>query len=811
MNWYANKEKLRQKIVVLCTLLPFLLFGQEQVIESMVFGSPTDAQKSEFTFSGLIQDQTFDLPLIGATILNQNSGSGTVTNAAGTFSIKLPAGKNRLTISFIGYADKEIDIEIYQNAFSNINMENTAVSLEQVTIKDQSKADNIDNVISGVERLDRRKLELKPKLMGETDVLRSIQTFSGVTSTGDGASGFNVRGGNADENLILQDGALILNPSHTLGFFSLFHPDLISSVNLYKGDQPAYFGGRLSSVLEVNLKEGNKEKLQSNIGLGMISSRVTLEGPIQKGKSSFLIGGRGSYIDWMLNRVKDIDVRNSSAVFYDLTAKLNGRIGPKTKVGLTAFMAGDEFKFSDIVNFEYQTRTGIAFINHLLTDNWNVKLSLNIGDYTSSLFDIEGNDISKLDNTVRYVRPQLRSFYQISESQKVTAGAEMNYFKVNPGSLTPDSPESNVVPEFLPEEKGVAISPYIQYEWNVNEAFTLAAGLRYTNYKRTGPGSVDTYREDGPRGVETFIETLNFEEGETIKSYSAILPRFSFKYSLNESSSIKGGFNQSFQYLNQISNTASATPVDLWKLSDFHVEPQKSSNASIGYFRNFKDNAVITSLQVFYRNQDRIIEYKDFADLLLNENVERELVDGTGRSYGAEINFSKTGERNSWQINYTYSRSERRILETSSQRALNNGEWYPSNYDKPHALFMTFSRKVAQKASLALNFTYSTGRPTTAPISNFKIDNLLNIPVFSERNQFRIPDYHRLDVSYTIGPLVGKKKKSSSEIIFSIYNVYSRKNAYSVFFEQRPSRSVSANRIATLGSFFPAATVNFSF
>lgn len=803
-------HKLLLKIYLVFLLSCHVLYSQTEQSVDLNFGDSASSSGDEFTFSGVVKDGTFDLTLIGATLQVVGTDKGTSTNENGTFLIKLPKGQHQLIVSYLGYDDLTINLGIYENAFSAIDMISSAVSLEQVTIKEKSRADNIENVISGVERLSRRELEIKPKLMGEVDVLRSIQTFSGVTSVGDGASGFNVRGGNADENLILQDGALILNPSHTLGFFSLFHPDLINSVNLYKGDQPANFGGRLSSVLDVNLREGDLQDYKANIGVGLISSRLTLEGPLVKDKASFIIGGRGSYLDWILNRVDDIDVRNSSAVFYDLTAKANYRIGNKTKIGFTGFISGDEFQFAEKVNFKYNTQTISGYINQLVTDKLNVRLSLNVGEYNSSLFDIDGNDVSEFLNTVSYIRPELKTLFVLNEQQKITAGVEANYYKVNPGSIEPTSEESVVIPETLELEKALALSPYIQYEIDLNEKISLSGGVRYTTYAQLGSATVATYSDEAPRSVTSFIENLSFGDGEVVRRYSAFEPRVSGRIKLNESSSIKAGANQTFQYLNQISNTASATPVDLWKLSDFHIRPQKSTNFSVGYFKNFKNDAVNTSLQVFYRSQDRIIEYKDFADLLLNENLEREIVDGKGRSYGAEVNYSMTKERSFLQLNYTYSKSQRLVEATQTQDAINNGRWYNSNYDKPHSLFATYSYKTGTFSRIALNFTYSTGRPTTAPISNFRVDNLLNIPVFSNRNQFRIPDYHRLDFSYSIGPVKSKSGKFSTEFVFSIYNVYARRNAYSVFFEQELARSISAVRVSTLGTIFPAITLNFS-
>ena len=435
---------------------------------------------------------------------------------------------------------------------------------------------------------------------------------------------------------------------------------------------------------------------------------------------------------------------------------------------------------------------------------------LNIGTYRSSLFDISGNDPSKFTNEVSYLRPSIRSIFQINENNQLTLGGEINSFSVLPGEIEPTEEFSNVIPEKLDTEKGIAFSPFIQYKADFNERLSLSAGVRTTVYNRLGADTVWEYDPSQPKSPASRIGELQFSEGETVKSFTGWEPRVSLRFNIDSSSSIKASFHQSFQFLNQISNTASSTPVDIWQLSNYHITPQRAKNYMLGYFKNFSDNAFITSAQLFYRNQENIIEYKDFADLLINENIETELVEGIGKAYGVELNFEKTSGKNKWNVNYTFSRALRKVENTQSQEAINNGEWFASNYDKPHSVNLNYSLDVTENSTFAVNFTYSTGRPTTAPISNFRVENILNIPIYSKRNQFRIPDYHRLDVSYTFG--LGKDGlKTGNSITISIYNLYARKNAYSVFFRQRPSRSVEAFRIATLGTVFPALTYNFKF
>ena len=795
-----------------CFILSLTCIAQTSVPDTIYAGKASASSEGKlYNVIGEIVDETDESTIVGATIQVLNMSGGTVSNEDGEFRLRLPAGTYDFTIRYLGYEDFNVHLSLYKDVGFTLGLKPSSVQLEQVVITDKAANENIEAVVMGVETMDIKRLESRSQLFGETDVLRSIQSLSGVTSVGDGASGFNVRGGNSDENLILQDDALILNPTHTLGFFSLFHPDLIESVDLYKGNQPAYYGGRLSSVLKVGLREGSKEKMKVRGGIGMAASRLTVEGPIVKDKASFIVGARLGYMNYLLNAVNNIDVRNSSSSFYDVTFKADARVTEKTKIGFSSFISGDDFQFADEVNFDYTTRTGTFYINQLISDRFNVTLNANIGEYESSLFDIQGNDLSRFTNKVSFFRPSIRGLYEVKEGLELTAGVSYDSFDVSPGSLTPEGEGSTAIPESLPNELGNALSPFAQVDWSINDKLSFSASARYTNYNRVGPGEVLIYRDGFFRNDFTVEETQTFGEGDVIASFGGWEPRVSLRYALSETASIKAGYNRGFQYLNQISNTASSTPVDIWKLSDTYTRPQTSSNYNLGFFKNFENNAISSSVEAFYRDQDRIIEYRDFADLLLNPNLERELVEGVGRSFGVEANFKYNKGDVQWEVNYTFSRSFRKVLASDTQLAINNGDWFASNFDKPHSLNMNMTKKLSRITSLSLNFTYSTGRPITAPVSNFSIDNVLNIPIFSERNQFRIPDYHRLDVSYSIGPFGKTEKGQEHKLVFSIYNLYSRRNAYSVFFRQVPSRSISVFRISTLGSIFPSLTYNFQF
>jgi hypothetical protein len=759
--------------------------------------------------SGRVFDRSTDLPILGAVVQAAPGDVAEVTGTDGAYSLRLSPGVYVLTVSYLGYSDHLVRLELYADAVYDVPLEETAVALGTVTVSDSRADGNVRSVLGSVEQLSIEQLERKAKFLGETDVLRSLQSVTGVTSAGEGAAGFNVRGGNADENLILLDGNLVFNPVHALGFLSLFHPDMVRQVTLFKGGVPARYGGRLSSVLDVRLREGDDQTFQAKGGVGIASSRLVVEGPLARKKASFIVGGRASYVDWILQRTRNADLRKSKVFFYDLTAKADARLTPSTKVGFTAFQTGDDFRFADQVKFEYETTSGAAYLRQLIGEHVNLTATANLGRYRSNLFDIKGNDQSRFSNEIRYLRTGLQLVAQPLPSLQLEAGMQQTRYRVAPGELEPlDS--SVLLPDRLPVEQGVESSPFLHVEWTPHERVEAMAGIRRTGFRNIGPDEVFVYREGMPREVATILDTLRFADGETVVRTTGWEPRFSLRITLAPDQSVKLGYNRAFQFLSQITNTASATPIDSWQLSGYHLPPQVSDNYYIGYYRNFRENTVQTYATLFYRTIDRLIDYKDFARLLLNEHVETELLTGNGKAYGIECYVNKAYGKHRLEMNYTWSRSFRRMEVSERQLTVNGGDWYPSNFDKPHSFNLNYFIQLSEKTDLSVNFTYSTGRPTTAPVSSFSNSNVLTIPVYSERNAFRIPDYHRLDLAYTVGPW-GRRPQWRNSLTLSVYNLYFRRNAFSVFFQQNPFASVTAYRVAVLGTMFPAVTYNADF
>lgn len=778
--------------------------------DTLFLGGNVKSAKSKLNLTGRVLDANTNEPLPGAVLQLLPEDQNDVASGDGSFRLTTSAGEHTLIISFLGYEEYQVHLRIFSDAKHDFKLQSRAVELRQITVSESRSDDNVKSVMGGVEQLSIEKLERQSKFMGETDVLRSLQSVTGVTSVGEGASGFNVRGGNTDENLILMDGNLVFNPVHALGFFSLFNPDMVQGVTLYKGGVPAKYGGRLSSVLDVKLREGNDRFHSARGGVGLASSRLVLEGPLVKNKASFIAGARMSYVDWILKQTKNVDLRKSQAFFYDLTAKADGRLSKSTRIGFTAFNTHDNFQFADEVKFEYATSSASAYLRQLIGDKINLTLMANAGQYQSDLFDVKGNDQSRFTNKIKFLRSSVSGFYQPVNAFQLELGAEQSRYTVSPGKLTPVTDTSIVLPDFLPNEFGLETSVFLHNQWAISKNIELMAGVRYTIFRNNGPGEVLLYQEGFPKTEETITDSLQFGNGEKTARYTGLEPRLSLRISLGETSSVKLGYNRSYQFLSQVSNTASATPIDIWQLSNYHIRPQWADNFSVGYYQNFRDNSVQTYLSIFYRKIEQLLEYKDFAKLLLNHHIETELLAGVGKAYGVELYFNKAYGQHHFEVNYTFSRSLRSIEATAEQENVNGGEWYPSNFDKPHSLNLNYFFQIKPNSSLSVNFTYSTGRPTTAPVSVYSTGNVLTIPVYSERNQFRIPDYHRLDLAYTYGPW-GKKDRWRNSLTFSIYNLYFRKNAFSVFFRQNPFQSVTAYRVAVLGTMFPAVTYDFKF
>lgn len=655
-----------------------------------------------------------------------------------------------------------------------------------------------------------------PVVLGEVDILKSILLLPGVTNAGEGASGFNVRGGGADQNLILLDEAMIFNSSHVFGFFSVFNPDAIKDLKLYKGGIPARYGGRASSVLDIYQKDGSSKGFHANGGIGLISSRLLLEGPIVKDKGSFLIGGRSSYAHLFLKLSED--QKDNAAYFYDLNTKLSYKINPNNNIFLSGYFGRDVFSLANSFTNIYGNSTLNLRWNHLFSDKLFSNLSLIYSDYYYGLdLDFVG---FKWDSGIKNynIKYDLKNY--ISDKFKLNYGINAIYYDFNPGIIRPSDPNSGI--NFAQLDKKYAFEPaaYLDAEQEISDKIAISYGLRYSLFYRLGNSKINIYENNNPvlfnsemqiYEKATPIGVQNYRKNETITNFGNLEPRFSLAYQVNDSQSIKTSYNRMVQYLQLVSNTASPTPLDVWTPSDSFIKPQIADQVAVGYFTNFSENKYSLEIESYYKKIQNRIDYIDGADLIANNALEQVILNGRMRAYGLEIMLKKNeGKFNGW-ISYTLSRSEQQTPgRTILESGINNGEWYKSAFDKTHNLAITSAYELNKKWSFGANFALQSGQPVTFPNGQYQYLGI-TVPSYGLRNENRLPAYHHLDISATLSPSKNSSRSTKSEWVFSIYNLYNRKNAAAINFRQN---SDTGNNEAIKTSIFgivPAVSYNFKF
>ncbi|MEL6841888.1 MAG: TonB-dependent receptor, partial [Bacteroidota bacterium] len=628
---------------------------------------------------------------------------------------------------------------------------------------------------------------------------------------GEGATGFNVRGGNIDQNLIMQDGSMVFNSSHILGFFSIFNADAIEGITLYKGHIPAQYGGRVASVLDVDTKEGNYKKLKGNGGLGLISARMMVDGPIVKDKTSFTLGMRSFFPAWAFPLFEDRpDIRQSSAFFVDGNFKIDHRFSPTSTLSWSNYASYDFFRFSREYGFDWTNQMSSLTWRNLFSERWSSKTHVSAGNYESGLFNPDGPSAFTLKTGIRNYKAQQQFLWAPNSRTSLYVGGEGVFYQLRPQTLAPRGEQSAIGNREIDGAQGLESAVYANLEFSVTPLIAFSVGLRYSSFHNLGPGQVFVYDENNPIRDEFIVDTLQFAAGQTTQWYGGLEPRLSARFMLDESTSLKLSYGRHRQYVNLISNTSAATPVDIWQLSNQYIPPQISDNFSVGLFKTFGGGHWESSVDVYYRDLSSLVEYKDLPEILLNQHLETELVAGFGRAYGAEFSIKRNVGRWQGELGYTFSRSLRRTEGRFADEVINEGNWYPANFDSPHNINIGLRRKVRQSQLLSINFVYRSGRPITAPIGDYRIGTV-DIPHFSPRNLFRIPDYHRLDLAYTFKPDLIRRKALKSDFTIAAYNLYFRKNPFSLFFRKSDTGIPETYRLAILGTVFPSFTWNFRF
>lgn len=771
------------------------------------------AQK-KFTISGIIADEKNKETLIGVSLFVQETKTGLVTNEYGFYSITLPEGEYTLLINYMGYQTVTEKIKLNQDLKKNFYLSVSSQQLDEVVIVDNKKRVDIRKPEMSVNKLTIQEIKEMPVIFGEVDVLKSILTLPGVTNAGEGQSGFNVRGGGADQNLVLLDESTIFNSSHLFGLFSVFNPDAIKDLKLYKGGIPSRFGGRLSSILDIYQKEGNKNDFHMNGGIGLISSRILAEGPIVKDKGSFLIAGRGSYAHLFL---KLFDNPNS-AYFYDLNTKLSYSLNEKNNVYLSGYFGRDVFQLNDsfvntygnaVINFRW---------NHLFSDKLFSNLSMIYSDYYYGLrLDFVGFN---WDSGIKNYNIKYDFKHYITDKFKLNYGLQSHYYDFNPGKIEPTGEDSGINPEQLDKKYAMENALYADAEHQISDKISLSYGLRFSNFLRLGQQTLNVYANDQPvifnpdfqiyQSAEP-IGTVRYGRHKTIAKFDNLEPRFAMSYVINEEQSVKASYNRMTQYLHLISNTQSPTPLDVWAPSDRYLKPQLLDQVAVGYFRNFKDDLYSLEVESFYKKIQNRVDYIDGANLIANEAIERVVLNGRARAYGLEVLFRKNSGRFKGWVSYTLSRTEQQVAgRTPEETGINNGNWYKTGFDKLHNLAVVANYKLNEKWRFSANLIAQTGQPVTFPNGQYQYEGI-TVPVFGARNEENLPTYHRLDVSATLTPTKNKGRKWQAEWVFGIYNLYNRQNAASITFRQnQETGSNEALRLSIFG-IVPSATYNIKF
>ncbi|MBI1770750.1 MAG: TonB-dependent receptor [Bacteroidetes bacterium] len=784
---------------------------EQKKIDRLIIGKYNGQNaKGQVTLVGKVVEAKLNAALAGVSVYATDLQIGTITNNDGKYELRLPAGPHILNFSHVNYEDRVTDLEIYENGKLDVTLEEVPTVLDEFIVTNQNSRNFLTNNL-GLTMLTIAAIKKAPAMFGEVDLIKQIQALPGVTTVGEAASGFNVRGGSADQNLILYDGLPVFNSSHVFGFFSTFNAEAIRDAAFYKGGIPAEFGGRTSSVLDIRSKEGSYEKWQGSAGIGVVSSNILAQGPIVKDKTSIIASVRTTYSDWVINTVRSnyINLDKSKVSFYDGSVKLTHLFSQKTKLTLSSYVSHDQFRLRGDTTFRWDTQLNSVKLDHTFTKAVNASFMIGYGKYSYVVFDKDPLSGFDLSYTLRYPTAKV-DFYIQKEKHEIILGAQSIYYDFSPGTLKPSSLQSDKKFIEMDKQQSIESGFHASDRFDITQHLHADVGLRFSIFQALGPGQVFTYQEGRPREILSRVDTLQFGKGKTIKTYFNWEPRLSFRYDLSPFSSLKLGYNRMYQYLHLITNTTAITPVDIWQPSGYYFKPQLADQISLGYNHSFKSKGYDLAVEVYYKKMHNVLDFKDGAVLLLNPQLETDLLQGDGRSYGAEAQVIKNTGRLSGSLSYAYARSFRTIRSAFPEESVNNGKEYKSNFDQPNVVTVQWKYNITRRYFFTGAFTYHTGRPITLPQSAFSAGNF-TVSAFSDRNEFRVPDYHRLDLAIGLDGNHKRKKLLYATWTFSVYNVYGRKNPYSVFFQEARPGILRPYQLAIIGTMLPSLSVSIKF
>lgn len=759
-------------------------FSYSNVVTKAVVGETNGSNHAGASvLSGRVISESTGEPVIGATLVIEGTNKGVITDHDGEYSMSVETGTSfNLDVSCLGMNEKSFLVEMRSSGQLNIELSESLIDIQEVVVR-TGKRDNVQGMQMGFQRIKMKELKNIPAVMGERDILKVANMMPGVQTVGEGSSGFNVRGSSSDNNLFLLNEIPVLNTGHLFGFFSAFNPDMISDFNLYKSNFPVEYGGRLASVFEISTRKGNKKQFGARAALSPITGSIMMETPLVKDRSSAIIAARSTYSDWILKRIDNPDISNSDASFQDLMAGVHMLSSDRSSLQLFTYYSKDRFTLARTNSFEYENLGASIIYNRKLSNRWSMKASAVFSEY-----------INYHDNTEQAFQAYSHQFGIRSQQLKVNisgfpalkhrtgGGVDAILHNLDQGVYKPYNSESLFAVNDFGQENAVEYAIYAFDEFSVNDRLTLYGGIRYSLFNYLGPGTVYSYRENMPLEPENVSDTTTYNSARSIKHYSGPEYRFSFNYEVKPDLSLKFSYNRMRQYLFMLTNTVSVAPTDRWKLADSHIRPPVSDQLSLGVYKNVNSAALETSAEVYYKNGRDIVEYKDGANLTASPHFETLVLQGRQDSYGAEFMVKRNAGRFTGWISYTYSRSLITVDGNESWEKINKGRTYPANYDKPHAFNLVGNLKISRRVNLSSNMVYSTGRPITYPTGVFYVDDV-EVVNYSQRNEYRIPDYFRIDLSLNIEGNLLKKKFAHGSWMFSVYNLTGRRNVYSVYFK----------------------------
>jgi hypothetical protein len=768
--------------------------------------------QEKFTLSGSMKDGDTGEDIIGARVLvNELPGVGALTNDYGFYSLTLPKGTYTITFKSLGFENQVKTVEMTSNKTMNMEMVAEGRVFGVVEVTGQKLDENVTSAEMGVDKISVKDVENIPVIFGEKDILKTLQLLPGVKSAGEGNSGFYVRGGSADQNLILLDEAPVYNASHLLGFFSVFNSDALKDVKLYKGGAPASYGGRLSSVMDIKMKDGNLKKFSASGGLGLISSRLTLEAPIVKDKGAFIISGRRTYADVFLRLSNNEQAQNSILYFYDLNAKANYKLGKNDRIFISGYFGRDNFGFADQFGFDWGNATGTMRWNHLYGERLFGNTSVIFSNYNYKIKFGAGNQTFQIGSEIQDINIKEDFEFFINSNNTLSFGGDFIHHTFRPGEIETGADIGFTLND-IENRYSLESSLYVSNEQTLKKRWKLVYGLRFSNFTQIGPGDIFSYDDDG-----NVTDTVKYDRWEPVKSYYGLAPRASLNFSVTENSSLKASYSRNYQFLHLVSNSTSSLPTDIWVPSSNNIRPEIADQIAIGYFQNFYDNMLEFSVETYYKGMQRVIDYRDGAEVTLNPAVEGELLYGIGRAYGIEFLLKKRRGKFTGWVTYTLSRTERKFDQ------INDGNWYVARQDRTHDFAIVGMYNLTDRITVSATWVYNTGNAVTFPSGKYEIQGQV-VNLYSERNGYRMPDYHRLDLGLTLtnkkfktvtdaetGKVTQVPKKFESSWNFSVYNAYARENAFSIDFRENAETGKTEAVQLSLFKIVPSITYNFKF